>query len=100
LLPCLCERLDLMRVQCQRLWIPVRFSRLEDLSAGGMQISGFSELLDSGLPLVVWIDLDQGLRPIAPLGVLSLNFAANVWSRDTSEAPRKYAVLLDQLIPE
>jgi hypothetical protein len=50
--------------------------------------------------LVVGIDLDEGLRPVAPIRVLLLNFALDIPSRYAGEAAGKCAVLLDQLIPE
>jgi hypothetical protein len=56
--------------------------------------------LHGALALVVRIDLDERLGPVAAIGVLALHLVADVLGTDAREAAGEGAVFLDQPIAE
>ena len=71
-----------MRVEVQRLRMTLSFTNLEQIRTGNVQNSFRNQLLHRPLTLIVWIDLDKGFWPIAPICVLSLNFIPDIRSCD------------------
>jgi hypothetical protein len=66
----------------------------------GKENPGFGQLQNRASLLVIRVDLDQGLRPVAPPLILSINDFGDIGRRDPDETPRETFITLDDLIPK
>lgn len=65
-----------------------------------MQAALSDQFLNRAAALVVRVDLNERLRPIAAALVLAFNLLQEVGRCDLGEAAREGAVLIDQAVPE
>ena len=68
-----------MCVEMQRLRMPFSFTNLKKIFARAMEYPLYNKLRHRPLALIVWVDLDEGFWPIAPISVLPINFIPNIW---------------------
>ena len=92
------QRLQLVDIQVQVRRLPLGLTRTEKVCAMSVQNPLLRQLLDSALPLVVGVDLDQRLGPITATVILVLNLGKDVLGRNLGEASRKCAVFADELV--
>ena len=73
---------------------------LENLGAQPVQLAVAGQLLHRALLLVVGVDLDQRLGPVAAVGIALFDRLPNVVRTNTHETARESAVFVDQTVAE
>ena len=96
------DGLLLVLVQAQRVAAPAARTRrgAKDVGAARVQAVVGNELLDGGPPLVLGVDLQQRLGPVARRGVDGVDLLSDVVGVDARERRREALVLLDDGVPE
>ena len=92
--------LQLVHVKVQIGRFALGFTRLKDVGATGMKHPLMRQLLDGALPLVIRVDLNQWLGPVAATVVFLLHLGQDVLGGNLGETTRKRAVFVDEPIAE
>jgi hypothetical protein len=92
------ESLQLMGVEVERLRMAFGFPNLKDVRARRVQHTFRCQRLNGAFALVVGIDLNQWLGPVATILVLALDFLSDVICSNANKAAREVTVTVNQLV--
>ena len=67
-----------MGIEVQGLRVSLRLASLEYVGANGMKHALGCQRLHRAFSLVVWVDLNQGLRPVAAILILAFDLSLDV----------------------
>ncbi len=91
------QRLFLMGIELERQRSSLRFTYLENIGAVPVQKTFFDQFLDGMPALIVGVDLDERVRPVATLVIFTLHRFADVCGGNARKAARKGTVFLYEL---
>ena len=74
------------------------FSKAKDFRTLWVELPSFAQRFDAAAWLKVWVDLDEGFRPILLRCVLCIHKGADVVCLDACEAACELSVLVDQCL--
>ena len=67
-----------MGIEVQGLWVPLGLACLEYVGANGMKHALGCQRLHRAFALVVRVDLNQGLRPVAAILILAFDLLLDI----------------------